>query len=243
MDEIKVVIADDDPSSRMLLAQFTQLLPDYIVAGEAANGNELLELVMKEKPEIVLLDIQMPDLNGVEAARACKMMAPSVHIIFTTGHEEYAVEAFNLSAVDYLVKPIERTRFFMALEKAKKSVEIVKAIEARTAKKEWKRLAIKSNQTFVYLPVEEILFIEKEGRKSVIHTVDERFVTHESLQELADRLPDYFHKTHRSYLVNLKKIVKIEALGETYSAHFANCEKTAYISKLKIHEIHRLMGT
>ncbi|MED1471916.1 LytTR family DNA-binding domain-containing protein [Bacillus salipaludis] len=243
MEEIKVVIADDDPSSRMLLAQFTQLLPDYIVAGEAASGNELLELVMKEKPEIVLLDIQMPDLNGVEAARACKMIAPSVHIIFTTGHEEYAVEAFNLSAVDYLVKPIERTRFFMAMEKAKKSMEVVRTLEARAAKKEWRRLAIKSNQTFVYLPVEKILFIEKEGRKSVIHTVDERFVTHEPLLDLADRLPDYFHKTHRSYLVNLKKIVKIEALGETYSAHFANSEKTAYISKLKINEIHRLMGT
>ncbi|MDQ6595016.1 LytR/AlgR family response regulator transcription factor [Bacillus salipaludis] len=243
MEEIKVVIADDDPSSRMLLAQFTKLLPDYTVAGEAASGNELLELVMKEKPEIVLLDIQMPDLNGVEAARACKMIAPSVHIIFTTGHEEYAVEAFNLSAVDYLVKPIERTRFFMALEKARKSIAAAKAIEVRAAKMEWKRLAIKSNQTFAYVPVEEILFIEKEGRKSVVHTVDERFETHEPLLDLEERLPDYFHKTHRSYLVNLKKIVKIEALGETYSAHFANCEKTAYISKLKINEIHRLMGT
>ena len=243
MEQIKVVIADDDPSSRTLLAQFTQLMPNYIIAGEAASGNELLELVMKEKPEIILLDIQMPDLNGVEAAKACKLMAPSLHIIFTTGHEEYAVEAFNLSAVDYLVKPIERTRFFMALEKARKSIEVAKAIESRAAKKEWKRLAIRSNQTFVYLPVEEILFIEKEGRKSVIHTVDERFVTHEPLQELEERLPDYFYKTHRSYLVNLKKIVRIEALGETYSAHFANSEKTAYISKLKINEVHRLMGT
>lgn len=243
MEKIRVVIADDDFSSRYVLSQFTQLLPEYEVVGEAANGEELIALVIKEKPDLALVDINMPNVNGVEAVKVCKEILPSVQAIFTTGYDEFAVEAFNISAVDYIVKPIERNRLFLALEKAKKMIQLLKLQTKSVIQKSISRLSIKSNNTFLYLPVEDMFYIEKEGRKSILHTAQERFETTESLQELEERLPDYFYKSHRSYLVNLNKIEKISASGESYLAYFSAAHKVAHISRLKINEVYGLLGS
>lgn len=243
MDTLKVIIADDDHPSRAILAHFIQLLPEYKVVAEASNGEELIEVVLKEKPDIVLVDIRMPGLNGVDAVKACMEIIPSFQVIFTTGYDDFAVEAFNISATDYIVKPIERARLFMALEKAKNLILMENDRSASTLRKAINRLAIKSNNTYLYLPIDDILYIEKEGRKTILQTCNECFETTESLQELEEKLPNNFYKTHRSFLVNLKKIIKIEAFGETYLAYFSGTEKVAYISKLRINEVHTIMGS
>jgi two-component system, LytTR family, response regulator len=240
MEEIKVIIADDDLSSKTLLCYFIELLSEYRVAGTAPNGQELIELVKKERPDIVLVDIHMPEMNGVEAAKLCKELIPSLQVIFTTGSDEFAVEAFNMSAIDYIVKPIEKIRLFIALEKAKQALQFEEKKEEKTLPKN--KLAIKSNHSFFYILIEDILYIEKVGRKSIIHTENNQYETLESLHEIKDRLPEFFYKTHRSYLVNLRKIVKIEAFGETYVADFEKPNKVAYISKLKISEVYRVMS-
>jgi two-component system LytT family response regulator len=237
MEVLKVVVADDDSVSRSLLLHFINLLPQYKVIGEAANGEEFIHLVMREKPDIVLVDIDMPDLNGLEAVKSCKEIFPLLQVIFTTGYDDYAVEAFNISAADYIVKPIERTRLFNALEKARTLNGLFNESKGLLEINKNKRLGIKSQNTFLFLPIEDILFIEKEGRKTVIHTRNERYETNETLQELSTKLDGNFHKTHRSFLVNLTKIVKIESAGETFLAHFLDTEKVAHISKLKINEV------
>jgi two-component system, LytTR family, response regulator len=242
METLKVIIADDDLSSRILLSNFTEILEDYQVVGLAANGEELVQLVKEKIPDIVLADINMPGVNGVEAVKSCKEILPSLQIIFTTGYDDFAIEAFNISAVDYIVKPIERVRLFIAFEKAKKAIQFLKKAKLKATANGLNKLSVKSNNSFVYIAVDEILYIEKEGRKSVVHTADERYETLESLYELEKRVPDFFYKTHRSYLVNLKKIAKIEAYGETYLAYFSRPNKVAHISKLKINEVHRLLG-
>jgi len=235
MNSMKIIIADDDQPSRTILKHFIQLLPEYSIVSEASSGKELIELVMKERPDIVLVDINMPGLNGVEAVKTCKEVLPSLQVIFITGYDEFAVEAFNMSATDYIVKPIERARLFMALEKAKKSLQMQKQVT--------NKLNIKSNNTYLYLSIDDLLYIEKEGRKSILQTANESFETTDSLQDLEYRLPNYFHKTHRSFLVNLKKVVRIESFGETYLAFFQGSEKVAHISKLKINEVHALMSS
>jgi two-component system, LytTR family, response regulator len=239
MNVLKVVIADDDLPSKTLLSHFLEMLPEYKVVGEASDGEELIQLVMEENPDIILVDIIMPGLNGVKAAKICKELNPSLQAIFTSGYDEYGVEAFNISAVDYIVKPIEKVRLFVALQKAKQLLQMYKRAEAKSVGSS--KLSFKSNNTFVYIVMEDILFIEKEGRKSVVHTEHEQFETMESLQEIEERLPNYFFKTHRSYLVNLRRILQIESFGETYLAKFSNPQKTAYISKLKINEVYRIM--
>jgi two-component system, LytTR family, response regulator len=241
MEKIKVIIADDDFPSRYILSQFVQLLPEFEVVGESTNGLELIHLVLKEKPDLVLVDINMPHLNGVEAVKSCKEFFPGLHFIFTTGSDAFAVEAFNLSAIDYILKPIEKTRLFVALEKFKKTIQLqIKQVE-NVSRKNKHKLSIKTNNTFLYLSLEDMFFIEKEGRKSILHTATDRFETSESLQDLEGRLPDFFYKSHRSYLVNLRKIEKIVSFGESYQAYFSATDKVAHISKLKINEVYGLM--
>jgi len=242
MYHLKVVIADDNPPSKKLLSQFIQLFSDYMVVGEAATGEELIQLTRQTVPDIMVIDIDMPGINGIEASKICKMFNPTLQVIFTTSFDEYAVEAFNLAATDYIVKPIERNRLLQALEKARTTIRLQSMLKQEPISNP--KLAIKSNHTFLYIPIEEILYIEKEGRKCIVHTGSERIETMESLQELEKRLPEaLFYKTHRSYLVNLSKVIRIEAFGETYQAKFDCPDKTAYISKLKINEVHRRMVT
>lgn len=240
MIRFKIIIADDEPSSRLILKHFIQILPDFNVVGEAADGEELIKLTMKEKPDIVLTDIKMPGLNGLDAVKSCEKVIPSLQVIFTTGYEEFAVEAFNISATDYIVKPIERTRLFVALEKAKKAILLQQKFASSQTKK-FNKLAFKSHNSFFYLSINDILYVEKEKRKTVVHTEDNRYEITQTLKDLERRLPEYFIKTHRSYLVNLKKIVRIESFGETFLAYFSGCEKVAHISKLKIQEVQKLM--
>jgi two-component system, LytTR family, response regulator len=241
MEEIRIIIADDDLSSKTLLCYFVELLSEYRVVGIADTGQELIQLVKGEEPDIILVDIHMPGINGLETAKICKELVPSLQVIFTTGSDEFAVEAFNISAVDYIVKPIEKVRLFVALEKAKQMLQLQENKKVREVYRN--RLAIKSNNTYLYILIEDILFIEKEGRKSIIHTENNQFETLESLHEIGERLPEHFYKTHRSYLVNLEKVVKIESVGETFAVYFEKPNKKAYISKLKINEVHRYMGT
>lgn len=242
MKDINVIIADDDQPSRTILFHFIKMLPEFKIVGEAATGDEFIKLAMKEKPDIALVDISMPGINGLEAVKACKGFSPSLQVIFTTGHDEFAVEAFNLSATDYIVKPVERTRLWIALEKCKTAIQLKN--QFTKMKQSSNKLSIKSNNSFMYLDTEEILFIEREGRKTVLQTTKGRFETTESLVELEEKLPKYFYKTHRSYLVNLNRIRKIESSGETYLAFFTDdSKKPAHISKLKINNVHELLNS
>ncbi|AMX83624.1 LytTR family transcriptional regulator [Geobacillus subterraneus] len=241
MNDLKVLIADDDAVSRAILRNFIRLFPNYDVVAEAATGEELLQLVFEKQPDIVLVDIGMPGLDGIEAVKLCRQSLPDVQVIFTTGYDEFAVKAFELSAADYIVKPIERTRLFQALEKARKFIEIAR--HPVVSMKSDKRLEIRSKHSIVWLPLEDVLFVEKENRKTIIHTADEQYETTTPLNDIEKRLTDCFLKTHRSYIINLKKVVKIVQIGETYAAHFFGCEKVAYISKLKFHEVQQKMST
>jgi two-component system LytT family response regulator len=239
MDTLKIVIADDNESSRTLLRHYIHLLPHYEVIGEAADGEEFVQVVLDKKPDLVLVDINMPNLDGMEAVKLCRELLPNLQIIFTTGYDEFAVEAFNIAAADYIVKPIERTRLFHALEKARKLVQLSSHRQELSLEEKKTIFEIKSQNSILFLPMQEILFIERERRKTVIHTRNEKYETTESLNEVASRLDSYFFKTHRSYIVNLKQIFKIEADGETYRVHFFNSDKVAYISKLKINEVQK----
>lgn len=242
MEKMTIVIADDDLTSIKLLSRFIQLLPEYSIVGQASNGEELIKLVMSEQPNIILVDIDMPGIDGVNAAKTCKELFPSLQVIFTTGHDEYAVEAFTLSAADYVVKPIERTRLNNALKKAKFAIELDKGpIEAVSSILQ-NKLAFKSKNAIFYLVPDDIFFIKKEGTKTLIYTENDEIETTDSLLVLEERLPSYFYKTHRSFIVNLKRVARIESVGETYHAYFDGCEQIAFISKLKISEVYKMFG-
>ncbi len=242
MENYKVIIADDDRFYRIVLAHFLQMLPNIKVVGEVADSDEFILKVVQEQPDFVFIDINMPGVNGVEVVKTCKTLFPELQVIFTTGYEEFAVQAFMMSAADYIVKPIERNRLYFAIEKVLINIKRQQYSPKNKVPKPTGKLIVKQNSSYFFLIMDEILYLEKEGRKTIIHTRNKQFETNESLEEIEERLSSFFHRTHRSYIVNVSHISKIESLGETNLAFFRNSEKTAQISKLKLNQIQEFMN-
>lgn len=230
---MRVLIAEDDAASRKLLRYFIGGLPDYKIVGEATDGEELIRMAAAEKPDVVLVDINMPLVNGMEAVKACKELFPWLQVIFITGHDEYALEAFDVKAIDYLLKPIERGRLYAALERAAQMLQ--SRSEKQSSPK--KELMIKQQKNMIFIPLNDIVFIERLERKSLIHTTQQIFETYEALSSLEEYLDERFIASHRSYIINIKLLTRIEAAGQMYKAYFRDYDKPARISKNKLEEV------
>ncbi|PGY11938.1 LytTR family DNA-binding domain-containing protein [Bacillus sp. AFS031507] len=233
---MRILIAEDNPASRKLLKHLVKHVPNYQIVGEAVNGEDLIKKVMMEKPDLVLVDINMPLLNGMEAVKSCKKIVPSLQVIFITGHDEYALEAFGVNAIDYIVKPVERERLYAALDRAATLKNKNVTIQQSSIKKD---LMIKQQNHYSFIPLDEIIFIEKADRKSVIHTMDQKIEFNEALTNLEEILDSRFVASHRSYIINLQHLSKIEVAGQTYKAHFKNYVETARVSKQKLTELQK----
>lgn len=240
MQRINIIIAEDHAPSRKVLSRFIELLPDFRVVEVVADGEELIQQVLTLKPELVLVDINMPRLNGVDAVKECIKMKPGLKFIFVTAYDDYAVEAFNMFATDYVMKPVERNRLFLALERAKQEIVSENRMETRERHKK-KVLPIQFKHTHYYIPMKDILFIERVDRKSMIHTNDQQFQTYETLESLKQSLDHTFYQTHRSYIVHIPSIYSISVSGNTFLAHFKNYEHGAFIAKQKINFIRKLI--
>jgi two-component system, LytTR family, response regulator len=233
---MRVLIADDNAMSRKLLKHLIKHVPSYQIVGEAVNGEDLINKVMMEKPDIALVDIDMPLLNGMEAVKSCLKIVPSLQVIFITGHDEYALEAFSVHAIDYIMKPIERDRLYSALDRASAFTNSSITMEEPSIKKD---LMIKQHNEYFFIPLDEIVFIEKADRKSVIHTLNEKIEFNQALANLEELLDSRFVASHRAYIINLQYLAKIEVTGQTYQAHFKHYKETAKVSKHKLIELQK----
>lgn len=230
---MRVLIADDDSASRKLLKHFIGALPNFQIVGEAADGEELIHYVSAEKPDIALVDIDMPLLNGLEAIKYCKGLFPFLQVIFTTGHDNYALEAFNISVADYVLKPIDRNRLYVALGRATQAYDNLIGM-----KNVYKRnLMIKQQKEILFIPLDDIIFIERIDRKSVIHTINKKFETNEALNSLEGSLDSRFILSHRSYIINLRFLTRIKVNSQMYEAYFQDYNETARVSKHKLPEL------
>lgn len=236
---INLIIVDDNQDSLEILKFFISQLRDFKIIDICKNGEQLIESVMKNKPELVIADINMPNKNGLEAIKDCLVFAPDLKFIFATGYNEFAVEAFAISAVDYIVKPVEKIRVYKALERAK--AIILNNREAGELSGN-KRLPVRSNSSFYYIAFNDIIFIEKSGKKCIIYTVNQTVETYENISDIYKQLDSNFYRTHRSYIVNLRMLSHITPKNETYFAYFINHEKYAHISKLKINEVQEMLA-
>lgn len=233
---MRVLIADDNAPSRKLLKHLIKILPNYQIVGEAVNGEDLINKVMQERPDMTLVDINMPLLNGMEAVKSCKKMVPSLQVIFITGHDEFALEAFDVNAIDYIVKPIDRARLYTALDRAAAFVTPSADRQPPSMKKD---LMVKQHNQYSFIPLDEIIYIERADRKTVIHTMEQKIEVNEALTNLEEILDSRFVVSHRSYIINLQHLTRIEATGQSYKALFKNYDETAKVSKNKLAELQK----
>lgn len=231
MSKIKVIIADDNIDAQEIIGGFMEPLVHFEVIGFVSNGEELLRMNSNLEPHLIIADINMPKLNGIEAIEACVKINPHLKFIFITAYGQYAVKAFDLNAMDYVMKPIKKDRLYVALEKVKLALANEKQLDQKRI------LTITMDRTAYFIPFQSIIFIEKDNRKTILHALDGKYETNESLDSLFSRLNNYFFRSHRSFIVNIDHISHITTEGETYFAHFRNTSHYAHISKLRLKEL------
>jgi two-component system LytT family response regulator len=218
VEPLRVLVADDEATARKRLVRLLAAMPDVALAGECANAHEVLERVRAGGIDAVLLDIQMPELSGIEALQLFPADGPVV--IFCTAHTAHAVAAFDVGAIDYLLKPIEAARLRKALDRARDrdarrrySDELAR-FTSRGDGGEGKpldRLALPTRQGIVLLDPLDVSHAELDGELVTVHTADAQYLSALSLQDLESRLPgDRFARVHRRALVNLEHVVRLE---------------------------------
>jgi DNA-binding LytR/AlgR family response regulator len=210
----KAIVIDDEPAARRLIKNLLKEYDDVVeVIEEAGNGKEAIEKIERLKPDVIFLDIQMPDLTGFEVI---DQLSEKPNIIFTTAYEQYAIKAFENFSIDYLLKPIKEERLQQSVEKLKQfgrlnqSInvgELQKMIRQFQAPKKATALPIKTGDRINLLRYENIAFLEAQDKYVCVFTIDgQKFLTDQSLAMLSEKLPSEFCRIHRSYIINKDKI-------------------------------------
>lgn len=199
---MKCLVIDDNIIARTTLRHLAGQVSGLSVVGECSNGIEAFNLLRREKIDLLLLDIEMPGMTGLELTKNLGAQCPA--IIFTTSKKEYAVEAFELNVVDYLVKPITPARFIQAISRA---FEWKNEWAFSEAYQDKGTLFIRDAGVIIRVNIRDILFAEAMGDYVKIHTAERFYLAHSTLKSLEERLPAAdFMRIHRSYVVALHRI-------------------------------------
>ena len=205
MKATRALIVDDEALARERVRTLLASAGGVTIVGECSGGREAVETILAERPDLVLLDVQMPDLNGFEVLDAVAAeWLPAV--IFVTAYDEYAIKAFDVHAIDYLLKPIEPERFRKALARATKQ-GLLSLLDERPID----RLVIRTRGKVSFLKPSEIDWIEADGKHAVLHAGRETHVVRHTLTRLEQRLAAHgFVRVHRSAIVNVDRIKELE---------------------------------
>ena len=230
---IHILIIDDEAPARYLIRRFLESYPEIEIVGEADNGFAAMKLIREHTPQLIFLDVQMPKLTGFEML---ELIDDFPAIIFSTAFDQYAIRAFELNAVDYLLKPYSQERFDAAIQKALLKIKsgifvqqeiqtfkqnIIPALETLT------RIAVKDRQHIHVIPVNDIYYFEADGDYVKIHTEKRAFLKEKTMKYFEENLPQQqFIRIHRSYIVNVDEVTKIELYEkENYRVHLKNGER------------------
>jgi DNA-binding LytR/AlgR family response regulator len=212
---MKCIIVDDNKMARMALKQLVSQVPALELVAECNDAAEALDSLDSTQVDLLLLDIEMPGMNGFDLIK--KMGNNKPFIIFTTAKKDYAVEAFELNVVDYLVKPIALPRFKQAIEKAQDAIESNKQ-EVKVEEQGF--VFVKDNGVLKRIAIDDIIFLEAMGDYVKVHTPQKFHVVHATLKSIEEKLPSSkFIRVHRSYIVAINKIDYIQegaiSIGKT----------------------------
>lgn len=204
---IKTLVVDDEKYSREELKYLLKSFSSIQIVGEATTGKEALTKIMTAEPDLLLLDIEMPEMNGTELAALLKQMKYPPLIVFTTAYSEYAVEAFQVQAVGYLLKPVDETQLAETISYVSELLfsKPETSIEVQTGK-----LAVGVDESITYLNPADILFVSIEDHTTTIISNTNTFKSRMTLKEMETRLATHsFFRVHKSYLVNTSAIVEM----------------------------------
>ena len=222
--KIRTISVDDEAPARARIRQLLKVEPDFELIAECATGREAVERVLADKPDLVFLDVQMPRLSGLDVCEAISSARPAPLIIFITAYDSYALKAFELHAIDYLLKPFDRERFQKALHHVREQLRRSGAstqdrrIETLLAdlRSEWAqsgRLVFKENGRVIFIRPETLEWVEADGNYVRLHSGSETHYVRTTLARLENQLPSgRFLRISRSVLVNLDHVKELQPL-------------------------------
>jgi len=225
-----VLVCEDEKNTLELISKLLKEIPLAEEVYTALTGEEAEDIIRKESPQILLLDIELPGINGINVAKTAVSLNPDVFVIFITGYSSYATDSFEVHPYDYILKPIDFERFSQTLNFVTTKCE--SDILNRKLKAAGK-LPVRDGNNILFLNLEDIIFIERTGDKTKIHTRKKVYECFEYLKTIEESLNGNFYRAHKSYIVNIEMIEKIENLRDTYEVSFCDYSGKAYISKGK----------
>ncbi|MFC4636356.1 LytR/AlgR family response regulator transcription factor [Dokdonia ponticola] len=235
----KVVIVDDEKSGRALIKEYLENHPALILVGEANNGVDAIKIINEFRPDLVFMDIQMPGLTGFDVLEHLEELPT---IIFSTAYDKYALQAFEVHAVDYLLKPYTRERFDKAISKLKDNSpkQILPLADQHIMSKTTypDRIIVEKGNKYVTLATEDIYRIEAYGDYSKIYDAKDTFISNRGISQLEEKLnPTQFLRIHRSSIVSLPAVKEVAKYGKSYLLILKNDEKVkvsrSYADKIK----------
>lgn len=214
---ISCIIVDDEKLARELLLEYLEEYEEIDVIEQCAKGSEAVKAINKLKPDLIFLDVQMPGMNGFEVLEA---LEHKPFVIFSTAYDQYAIQAFEENAVDYLLKPIDKERFHKAIERVQSRLEaqdndvekIARLLNSKDSAAGFSsHLFVQKSDKYLNLPINEILHLEASGDYTIISTVDSQFLSSSGIGKLEEKLdPAIFIRVHRSTIINLNHLKEIE---------------------------------
>lgn len=227
MESIRAIIIEDEELGRELIKNYLKDRDDIEIIAECENGFEGIKTIQEMNPDLVFLDIQMPKLNGFEML---EILDERPEIIFTTAYNQYAIQAFELNAIDYLLKPFSKERLLDALDKAEKRLESkspgtdkIRNLVQQPLEEIIERVVVKSNNKIHVIPVEKIRYLEAQDDYVMIYTTEGKHLKQATMKYFEKHLnPNDFMRVHRSYIIRLDQVVQLEPYG-----------KDNYVAKLK----------
>jgi len=230
-ERLRVLLVDDEAPARSLLREYLGAHAGVEVVGECANGFEAVKAIAEQKPDLVFLDVQMPKLDGFEVLELVAAEPGAPAVIFCTAYDEYALRAFEVHAVDYLLKPFGRDRLAEALGRARDRLALAAARAqgpasaspngaalATTARGEGRfaeRIVVRDGAQVHVIPTEQVDYVEAQDDYVAVHASGRSHLKHQTLAELAEALdPERFVRIHRSYLVNVDRIARVDLLAK-----------------------------
>lgn len=221
----KVIIIDDEAAGRKLIKEYLQDFPKLIIVGEVNNGVDAVKEINKYKPDLIFLDIQMPGLTGFEVINHLEVLP---QIIFSTAFDKYALKAFEVHAIDYLLKPYTKERFKIAVDKLnftenQKGIAPLAEDLMLENPSYPERILVEYSKKLITISVHEIIWIEAYGDYSKLHTQKETYTSNFGISQLEEKLnPSYFLRVHRSSIINISAIEQLDKYGKSYDVTVKN---------------------
>ena len=253
---LRTLIVDDEPIARSILREELETLEDVSVVGEAENGVTALERIAEDRPDLVLLDLQMPVMGGLDVARSLKQGTPLPVIVIVTAWDRFAIQAFEAGAVDYLLKPVSRERLLEAVERARRTsasqaaekvarIQEVAELPGAGAQgtRHVRKIVGRSGTEYVLLNTDEVYAFQAEGDLVWVLTVKNKFLATQTLKAIEERLSDTsFRRIHRNALVNIDHVRRMSSISSQRWLVTLNNRMEFVVSKRQARSIRHLLN-